>query len=114
MHYGLSIRSAVSGPICVAILRCSVAALLGVALLRLRCSLLSRRVWLATRPSTHARAAPARWLFRRPHLHDGPHLDRAADTNGRNARRDRDRLVEILRVDEVVAGELLLRLGERA
>src|SRR5207248_1741334 len=36
------------GPICVAILRCSVAPLLGVALLRLRCSLPSRLVSLAT------------------------------------------------------------------
>src|SRR5207244_5176835 len=40
-----------TGPICVAILRCSVAPLLGVAPLRLRCSLPSRLVWLATRPS---------------------------------------------------------------
>src|SRR5438552_5060209 len=52
-----------TGAICFAILRCSVAALLGVALLRLRClssldegSLLSRLVSLATRPST-SRAA---------------------------------------------------------
>src|SRR6266481_9883063 len=48
-----------TGPICVAILRCSVAPLLGVALLRLRClssldegSLLSRLVSLATRPGS--------------------------------------------------------------
>ena len=51
-------RKAGTGPICFAILRCSVAPLLGVALLRLRClssldegSLPSRLVSLATRPS---------------------------------------------------------------
>src|SRR5438552_2540075 len=51
-------RKAGTGLICFAILRCSVAPLLGVALLRLRClssldegSLPSRLVWLATRPS---------------------------------------------------------------
>src|SRR5262249_7590083 len=44
---------------------------------------------------------------------DRPHLDRAV-LRARDAGGDRKRLVGILRVDQVVAAELLLRLGERA
>src|SRR5206468_11772308 len=80
-------------PICVAILRCSVAPLLGVALLRLRCSLPSRLVSLATRPSTRRRASsrsqlapvPAApfWLATRPSL--GP--SKVTATRARRASR---------------------------
>src|SRR5688572_3420240 len=46
-------------------------------------------------------------------VHHRPHLDRA-EPRRRNARRDLDRLVQVLGLDEVVAAQLLLRLGERA
>src|SRR5215510_11248134 len=54
------------------------------------------------------------WLFQSAELHDRPHLDRAAHPHRRDARRDRDRLVEVLGLDHVIAAQLFLRLGERA
>src|SRR5438876_559840 len=53
-------------------------------------------------------------LFREVHLHDGPNLDRAAHPHRRDPRREDDGLVEVLRLHDEVATELLLRLGERA
>src|SRR5258706_6367490 len=44
---------------------------------------------------------------------DRPDLDRAVP-RGRDAGGDRGRLVEVLRLDQVEAAELLLRLRERA
>src|SRR6266496_5179228 len=52
-------------------------------------------------------------LWLRWHLHDRSDLDRARP-RGRNAPRDRGRLVQVLRVDDVVAAELLARLREGA
>src|SRR3989441_415708 len=53
-------------------------------------------------------------LFREVHLHDRPNLDRAAHPHRRDPRGDGDGLVEVLRLHDEVAAELLLRLGERA
>src|SRR5262245_58834507 len=44
----------------------------------------------------------------------GAHLDRAADTDRRDARGDRERLVQILALHQVIPPELLLGLDERA
>src|SRR6266542_2541814 len=52
-------------------------------------------------------------LWLRRHLHDRSDLDRARP-RGRNACRDRGRLIQVLRVDDVVAAELLARLREGA
>src|SRR5438045_7513905 len=49
----------------------------------------------------------------RAQLADGAHFDRALARRG-DLRRDLDRLVEIGGVDEIEAGELLLRLGKRS
>src|SRR5207253_7752248 len=46
-------------------------------------------------------------------VNDRPDLDRAATGHG-NPRRDGDRLVEIARIDQEVAAQLLLGLRERA
>src|SRR5881628_2173071 len=52
-------------------------------------------------------------LLRRPHP-DGPHLDRVAPLQQRVAGGDRERLVEVLDLDDAIAAQLLLGLGERA
>src|SRR5207253_4352895 len=46
-------------------------------------------------------------------LHDGPDLH-GPEPRRRDARRDADRLVEVLRLDQVVAADALRRLGERS
>src|SRR5262245_42964677 len=49
-----------------------------------------------------------------PAQKQGAHLDDAAKRNRRDAPGDRDRLIEGLAFDEVVAADLLLGFGERA
>ena len=46
-------------------------------------------------------------------LHQRPDLDRAAQAGGRDPRRQLDRGVEVVGLEQVVAAERLLRLGER-
>src|SRR6266540_4855087 len=62
-------------------------------------------------PTGRPRARDGR-LARRPHP-DGPHLDREARPHQRVPGGDRQHLVEVLGLDEAIAGQLLLRLGER-
>src|SRR6185295_73621 len=42
-----------------------------------------------------------------------PHFDRAPRAQGRNALRDRNRLVEVVALDQVITAELLFGFGER-
>ena len=66
-----------------------------------------------TRPhSSRNAAATAASTSAAQHLPDRPHFDRPEPRAG-DLRRDLDRLVEILAVDDVVAADLLLGLGER-
>src|SRR5437016_517650 len=44
---------------------------------------------------------------------DGSHLDRRDGAGAHEAARDRDRVIEILRLDDGVSPELLARFGER-
>jgi len=52
-------------------------------------------------------------LEQRLHLHDRPHLDRAAHARGRDACGKLDRGVEVVGLEQEVAADRLLELNER-